>query len=262
MVPATETQFVPTKHHSNISTDMAQNNNRQGFMASLKCFWNKHLILCNAALIIISVPLLIILANIFLAFWTHHGDTTVVPNVRDMEYQQAIGVLEDADLGYVISDSVYDLSKRPGQVVDIFPKPGAVVKSGREVYLTIVSFSPQQIVLDVPVDGQSVKQAEAYLKALGIKNIHIIRVPSPYPDLVLKVKAGNRVLSLGSRIPVNATITLEVGQVETPVYSTSSTLDSVIDSIIDIEADEANETGAYDSPSAVPAEPINDPVYE
>lgn len=220
-----------------------------------RSFWRRHLILCNIFLIMVCSILLVVFANFFLSLWTRHGDNTVVPNIRNLSYEEAIEVLDDADLKYVISDSVYDLTKRPGQVVDVFPKPGAVVKSGREVYLTIVSFAPQQLVLDVPLDGQSVKGAEAYLKALGIKNIHIVRVPSPYPDLVLSVKYNGRRLSVGSRVPVNARITLEVGMAETPVISNDTSLDNEITNAIS----NSSETPESDEPVT---QPDIDPVYD
>lgn len=253
---------INSKHKtSSLSDYMATpDNNQQVKQPGFKNLWNRHLVLFNILIIIVSIPVLVFIVNILLDLWTHHGSTTIVPNVREMSYDEAVAVLDDADLEYVIGDSVYDLTKRPGQVVDVFPKPGAVVKPGREVYLTIVSFSPQQIVFDVPVDGQSVKAAEAYLKAKGIKNIHILRVPSPYPDLVLSVKQGNRVLKLGSKVPINAKITLEVGQVETPVYRTT-TLDSAIDSIMNMETEEANSVDPFDSPTTNP-EVSDEPVYE
>lgn len=197
--------------------------------------WKEHFLLSNIILMVLAVPLLCWLGLIAIDFWTHHGETTIVPNVKGMTFDKATQVLEEADLKAVISDSIYDLNKRPGEVVEIFPKAGAVVKPDREVYLTIVSFSPQQIILDVPVVDQSVKSAIAYLKAAGIKTIHIVRVPSQFPDLVIAMKYNGKNLGIGSKIPVTATITLEVGQIEQPVYESETNLDDVIDSLIDAE---------------------------
>lgn len=203
-------------------------------------FWHRHLILCNSLLIVLAIPVLSWLGLLFVDLWTHHGSTTVVPNVKNMNYDKAVEVLEEADLKVVIGDSIYSTEKAPGEVVEIFPKPGAVVKPGREVYLTIVSFSPQQVILDVPVVDQSVKSAIAYLKNKGIRTIKIVRVPSQYPDLVLSMKYNGTKLNIGSKVPVTATIVLEVGESEVPVYESNESLDDAIDAAMDAETQEAN----------------------
>ncbi len=206
----------------------------------LKGFYKRHIVLSNVVFIIITIPVLLWLGLLFIDLWTHHGATTVVPNVRDLSYDKACTVLDEADLTVVISDSIYDLKRAPGEVVDIFPKPGAIVKPGREVYLTIVSFSPQQVVFDVPVVDQSVKSAIAYLKNKGIKTVKIVRVPSQYPDLVLSMKWNGKALSIGSKVPVTATITLEVGELEVPVYESGDSLDGAINNALDRESAEAS----------------------
>jgi len=230
------------------------NKSNSAVSGSFLRFWRKHLVLCNCVAVIIAIPLLGWISLLFVDLWTHHGATTVVPNVKSMTYENAVKVIEESDLKAVISDSIYDLTRQPGEVVDIFPKAGAVVKPDREIYLTIVSFSPQQIILDVPVVDQSVKSAIAYLKAQGIKTIRIVRVPSQFPDLVIAMKYNGKSLGMGSRIPVTATITLEVGQVETPVYDEGESLDDAIDAVMDAEEQEANST-----PLDIPMAPVDEP---
>jgi beta-lactam-binding protein with PASTA domain len=203
-------------------------------------FWRKHIILSNVILIFLSIFVLGGLAMGFINLWTHHGATTIVPNVRNMSYDKACSVLEDADLTPVISDSVYDEKKMPGEVLDISPKAGVVVKPGREVFLTIVSFSPKQIVIDVPLTDVSSRQAISYLQARGIKTIKIIHVPSQYPDLVVSVKYNGKPLNIGSKVPVNSVITLEVGQTPQPeAQNAQDDLSAAIDAVIDAENAEA-----------------------
>ncbi len=212
---------------------------------SFSAFWRRHLILCNILLMLIIIPILAWCALVFVDVWTDHGATAVVPNVKTLSYDKAVSRLEDSGLKVVISDSVYDLKKTPGEVVDINPKAGAVVKPGREVYLTIVSFSPQQVILDVPVVDQSVKAAIAYLKNKGIRNIKIIRVPSQYPDLVHSIKWNDKNLNIGSKVPVTATITLEVGELEEPIYESNDVLNDAINAVLDAdEAESKNKTNS------------------
>lgn len=216
--------------------------------SALKRFQKRHPILNALILAFLAVCVFFFIAFKFLDLWTHHGSTSIVPDVKGLIYEQACDVLEEADLKVVISDSIYDDKKAPGAVVEVWPKPGAVVKAGREVYLTIVSFSPRQVVIDIPLTDISSRQAISYLNNHGITSIQILRVPSEYPDMVVAVKANGQYVTLGSRIPTNATVTLEVGQVEQESVSTSSDdLDAAIDSLITADGTEELET---------------DPIYE
>lgn len=204
---------------------MSKNNFRN---SELYTFYRKWPLLSNVILALAAIGLFVCLIFIFLNLWTHHGATSIVPDVRDMDYYEAVDILDDSDLEAVISDSIYDETKKPGQVVDVWPKPGAVVKAGREVYLTIVSFSPRQVVIDMPLTDISDRQAISYLQSHGIKSIQIVHVLSEYPDMVVAVRCEGKPVTLGSRIPANATVVLEVGAL---------TLDNVSDTDITMPED-------------------------
>lgn len=218
---------------------------------ALKRMQKRHPILSTIILAFLAIVIFFFLALKFLDIWTHHGSTSRVPDVKGLTYDQACDVLDEADLEVVISDSIYDDSKTPGSVVEVWPKPGATVKKGREVYLTIISFSPRQVVIDIPLTDISSRQAISYLNNRGITSIQILRVPSEYPDMVVAVKANGQYVTLGSRIPTNSTVTLEVGQVEEETFTSSSDdLDAVIDSLVNtIDSSEEDE-------------PETDPIYE
>ena len=83
--------------------------------------------------------------------------------------------------------------------------------------------------LDVPLTDTSSKQAVSYLKSQGIRNIHMILVPSDYEDLVLSIKADGKLIKLGDKIPVTATIVLEVGKAANPVYET---IDDAVNAVL------------------------------
>lgn len=149
---------------------------------------------------------------IFLDYWTMHGSTTVVPQVRDLSYAEARSLLEANRLTIEISDSVYDRSMPPGTVVESWPKAGAVVKEGRQVYVTTTAFSPKQVTISMPLTGNvSSRQAMSYLRGIGISDIVLLSVPSEFPDLVMGARYGDTPLTVGSVIPVTSTVTLEVG---------------------------------------------------
>lgn len=196
----------------------------------MKSFIKRFPILSSLLAMAMIIVLIIVASLVFLNFWTHHGETSTVPDVRSMTIDGAKQILIDADLAIVVSDSIYDDTKPGGTIVEVWPKPGAVVKAGREVYLTIVSYSPRMVVIDMPLTDISVKQAQNYLTNHGITSIKTVYVKSDYPQMVLGAKVGNEYVTLGSRIPANSTVVLEVGEAP-DVYD--SELDAEIDSKVD-----------------------------
>lgn len=213
--------------------------------------WQRFPIISTIVLIGVALFVLTFVGIKSLDIWTHHGETSVVPDVKGQEYAQAVQVLREADLDVVISDSIYDDDRRPGSVVEVWPKPGAVVKAGREVYVTIVAFAPRQIVIDTPLTDISVRQAVNYLNSHGITKIQYVTVPSEYPDLVVAAKCDGQYVTLGSVIPANSTVVLEVGQIPDDA-ALDNAVDAQIDSLLDAEPDYAEHN----------TEPSNDPIYD
>lgn len=197
----------------------------------MKEFFKKHPIISNLLLICCSAAVLIFAALLFLDFWTHHGETSTVPQVKGLSYNEAQIVLRDADLSVEISDSIYDRYATPGTVLESWPKAGAVVKLGRQVYVTITAFSPKMVTIAMPVIGVSSRQAVSYLEALGITSIRLVSVPSQYPDLVENAVADNRSLTVGTNIPITASVTLEVGTIPVDTISADDLDDAIDDAI-------------------------------
>lgn len=173
------------------------------------------------------------LASLWLGFWTRHGCTVEVPAVRSMPYDQAVAQLENGGLTAVLTDSVYDTRTAPGTVIEQNPKAGTVVKEGREIYLTINAFSPKMVSLPALTDI-SVRQARSILEGLDIKHITERRVPSDFQDLVLAVRyRGNRLMP-GARVPINATIELEVGEGMTDAPADTTAADETASDVLDL----------------------------
>lgn len=165
----------------------------------------------HIGIMIIVAVAIVWLAMLWLDVWTRHDDTITVPPVKTLSYGEAAARLDQHGLVAVLSDSVYDKSTRPGTVIDQNPKVGTIVKEGREIYLTINAFSPKMVSLPTLTDI-SLRQAKSILEGLEIKKVVEKRVPSDFKDLVLAVRYKGTRLSPGARVPVNATIELEVGE--------------------------------------------------
>ncbi len=190
-----------------------------GSKFSVRDFYRRHPFLSNLLIVAASGLILLWLVLLFLDFWTMHGATAVVPPVKQKSYAEAESILSANKLGIEISDSIYDRSLPPGTVVESWPKAGAIVKEGRQVYVTITAFSPKQVTISMPLTGNvSSRQAMSYLRGIGITDIRVVETPSEYVDLVLGARYGDTPLTVGSVIPVTSTVTLTVGcgVVETP----------------------------------------------
>ncbi|MBD5174351.1 MAG: PASTA domain-containing protein [Bacteroidales bacterium] len=179
---------------------------------SVKEFWTKHPIISNFILIIITGFIILWGVLLYLDSWTMHGATAVVPQVKHMTYNEARATLAANKLTIEISDSIYDRTLPPGTIVESWPKAGAIVKEGRQVYVTTTAFSPKNVSISMPLTGNvSSRQAMSYLRGIGITDIRLVNVPSEYPDLVVGARYGDTPLKVGSVIPVTSTVTLEVG---------------------------------------------------
>lgn len=173
-------------------------------------FRKRHPVLMNLLYIILTGTLLIWMLLWFLDFWTFHGEERVVPDVKGQTYTSAAGNVDISGLNAIISDSVFDSYSRPGTVIEQTPIPGARIKKGGNVYLTIVAFSPKLVTVP-DFYNVSARQARSMFEGLGIKEIREVPVLSEFAGLVLGAKFNGVALQPGARIPVSAVITIEVG---------------------------------------------------
>lgn len=200
---------------------------------TIRTWAKRHPIVTNLIAIAVSALVLLWLVLLFLDFWTMHGSTAVVPEIKQKSYPQAKAILEANGLNIEISDSIYDRSIAPGTIVESWPKAGAVVKADRQVYVTVTAFSPKQVTISMPLTGNvSSRQALSYLRGIGITDVRMVYVPSEFPDLVMGARYGDTPLTVGSVIPVTSVVTLEVGN--GPAEPSDSTDIDAEDTILDI----------------------------
>ena len=169
-----------------------------------KYFW------INIAAMIVVVGLLLFGTLKGIDIYTHHGEAVVVPDVKGMTVGEAGKAFENKGLACVISDSTYVKDKPAGCILDYNPAAGQKVKEGRIIYLTINAINiPLQAVPDV-ADNSSLRQAEARILASGFK-LNDIEYMAGEKDWVYGVKYQDRVLAMGEKVPMGATLTLMVG---------------------------------------------------
>lgn len=214
----------------------------------IKNFWRKHPLISGLITLFAVGWVLVAILMAFLGVWTHHNDDATVPEIKQLSYSEAEATLQRANLEIAISDSIYDTSVPAGTVVESWPKAGSQVKAGRKVYVTVTAFSPKNVTLSMPVTGVSVRQAVSYLNALGITGIRFVNVPSEYPNLVERASVGGRPLGVGSMLPVNSEVVLEVGVYIEPEETATDSIstEEQIAAELEMEIDETPESTYYE----------------
>lgn len=147
---------------------------------------------------------------IFLPFTTEHGETIKVPNLKDLNTNEAIQLLEDQNLNYEITDCTFIVQKKSDIVLTQFPEPGELVKSNRKIYLTISTSNPPSIKLPNIV-GSSISSAEQQLTINGLLVGQIKEVNDPRAKEVLEVYLNGKIIEPETIIKKGSRIDLAVG---------------------------------------------------
>ena len=119
--------------------------------------------------------------------YTHHGESYVVPDVKNKSFEQAKTLLNGQHLEVEIVDSNYVKGLPAGIVLDQAPLGGMRVKQGR-----------------------SLRQAAAKLKAMGFRLTEPVLVAGEQ-DWIYGIKYKGRSLKSNDKVPHEAVLTLCVG---------------------------------------------------
>jgi serine/threonine-protein kinase len=164
--------------------------------------WKKLLIAAGA------VVLLFLLFNyVLMPAYVNHSSRMTVPNVEGMPLAGARQVLQGASLVAVEAGVRPEPGQPVGTVVDQNPPPGAVVKEGRRVYLTL---SGGEVLASVPpLRGRSLRDAKFALERQGLKVGEIRFANSDtYPQNTIVEQA----LQEDRRVPRGTPVGLTVSQ--------------------------------------------------
>ncbi len=161
---------------------------------------------------------------VWLNHYTRHNEAVVVPDVKGLSMQEAKAFFDRTGLRYNVIDSVFSSDVKPGAIVEVVPEPGAKVKEGRIVFVTINALTAQMAVIPEVAD-LSFRQAYALLRSLGFKNIEVKFVPGDFKDLAVGVERNAQMINTGEQVPLASTLTLVISSGEKDIDSLS--LDSL-----------------------------------
>ena len=176
---------------------------------------NDNVILRNLVLAVSAILVLIALSSIMLSLLTRHGQTRPVPDFGGMNMEDVLKSARKASVEVVINDSLYVPSMPGGVVLEQSPSPGAKVKSGRKVFLTINSMSQKEAVIPY-VAGYSLRQAKNNLEVAGFVIDKLIYQSDIATNNVLSQSYKGKPVNSGSKIKgtVGSGVTLVVGYSE------------------------------------------------
>lgn len=142
--------------------------------------------------------------------YTRHDEVAITPNYVGLSMDQ-VDILESSkDFELVVVDSIYDYTKKAGSVISQDPLPETKVKPGRSIYLSLVSYVPEQVSMPALLD-LSLRRAKALLQTYGLKLGFTHIVPDIAKNAVLKVTVNGRTVKPGTSIRKGSVVDLVIG---------------------------------------------------
>jgi serine/threonine-protein kinase len=163
-----------------------------------------------------GILVFILILNYLIMPWYVHAKEVVVPKVLGKKTNEAISILENANLNPYIGDTTYDKKYPEGTIAIQKPYAGEVVKAGRNIYLV---YSGGEPLIAVPqLRGKSIRDAKFSLARSGFKIGEIIQVASNNPkDIIVdqQYAAGTKLKS-GITVDVSVSLGSAEGTIEVP----------------------------------------------
>jgi len=164
-----------------------------------------HLLLMFGVLfILLSVTALLLRGT------TRHGEALTVPDITGLKTEDAISILEERKLRFVITDSMFFEDKPKLSIIDQNPAPESKVKEGRIIYLIVNSDRPPGVSMPNLIDV-SLRQAQAMLKSAGLKQGTISYKPDIAQNVVLEQLLAGNPIAANAKVPKGSGIDLVLG---------------------------------------------------
>lgn len=166
------------------------------------------------ALSIVFVLVLVWLVLKWLDSYTNHGEQIAVPNVVGLHQEELEEYLSKRELRFEVIDEVYSTEYPKGTVLRQDPvahsdETPSYVKSGRKIYITVVSDQDRMVAIPDLV-GRSKRLAQAQLDVVGLKPIYQ-PIPYEFNDVVVKQIYKGKEVKAGFKVPYGSTINVYIG---------------------------------------------------
>ena len=174
---------------------------------------------------LLTLVVVIVGVFVFLNFYTHHGETIAVPDLRGQRTEVAMRKLEALGMRGEVVDTGYNPRELADVILDQDLEPGYQVKVNRLIRLTVNAASPRPVTLPDIADNCSLREAKMRLEILGFRLTPIRRIRGDL-DWVYAVEARGKEVRKGDKLNVNIPLTLVVGDgAEDEVFNGNDSLD-------------------------------------
>jgi len=167
-------------------------------------------LIINIVAIFLLIYALVYLSGFVLNLYTRHGESITLPDVKGIDINDAISVIEKKKLRYVITDTVYSDAYPKSSVVEQNPSPNSKVKEGRFIYLTINASSSEAVAMPNLINS-SLRFAETVLTNYRLNLGQIIYKPDIAQNAVLDQLYNGQSIQPNVKIPKGSKIDLVVG---------------------------------------------------
>lgn len=179
----------------------------------------------NLLAMFLTLVVVIVGVFVFLNFYTHHGETIAVPDLRGQRTEVAMRKLEALGMRGEVVDTGYNPRELADVILDQDLEPGYQVKVNRLIRLTVNAASPRPVTLPDIADNCSLREAKMRLEILGFRLTPIRRIRGDL-DWVYAVEARGKEVRKGDKLNVNIPLTLVVGDgAEDEVFNGNDSLD-------------------------------------
>lgn len=146
-----------------------------------------------------------------LDIYTHHSEEYTLPNYKDLTVDELEEYSLGSELEFIISDSLFDDKKEPGTILAQNPPAGSKVKRGRNVYLTIVTETPEKIKMPNLID-LTLRQSISLLETYGLKVDKLVYEKNLAQNAVLQQLYRGNPIEPGEEIYKGSAIELVLGK--------------------------------------------------
>ncbi|MDD3771720.1 MAG: PASTA domain-containing protein [Weeksellaceae bacterium] len=149
--------------------------------------------------------------RVWMENYTNHGQQIEIPDLTEMDIDEAIKILDDLKLTYEIDSIKFDSARLPHTVINFYPEKGFKVKEGRKIF--IKSNPKDWRPTSLPdIVGKSKRLAFAQLKIAGLEVGDTIYEADLAKDAVLRVLYKGRQIFKDSELPRFSKVDLVLGK--------------------------------------------------
>ncbi|MEE1112111.1 MAG: PASTA domain-containing protein [Bacteroidales bacterium] len=180
---------------------------------SVKDFLKSKSFFINLGLIVISFFVIILLIFFSLKIYTRHGKEYIVPDISGRLIQEIEQMEEMSPFNIVIIDSIFQEETPSGTILSQEPVANSKAKKGRKIYLTVASFSGDDIDMPSCVD-MSLKLAVQTLTDVGLRIGNISFVQGNISNIVVAQQKNGKQIRQNTKVKRGEVIDLVVEMTE------------------------------------------------